>query len=138
MKLPNYVKSYSWIMHDKNAKGFTSFITRKIYLREEIFEDLKKANPNHQNIAILMHEEVHFNNSKDVNLIKYLLKFLVSRKFRLNGELEAYKEQFKYLKNHNLNYDLDYLAKAMSSKRFLRVGSYEELKTIMNKTWKDA
>ena len=138
MKLPNYVKPYSWLMHDKNAKGFTSFITKRIYLRKEIFEDLKKDNPSHQNIAILKHEEIHFKNVNQANLIKYLVKFLLSQNFRLQIEVEAYRGQFKYLKKHGLKYDLDHSSKAMSSRRFLRVGSYEELKTIMNKTWKEA
>lgn len=137
MKLPNYVKPYSKFMHS-DAKAFTSFILKRIYLPKETFENLRSKSPNHQNIAVLRHEESHLQNSKKENLMIYLFKFLLSREFRLEGEIEAYKEQFKYLKKYNLSYDLDHVARVMSSRKILGYASYKDLIVIMNKAWKEA
>lgn len=138
MKLPSYVKPYSWLMHEKKAKGFTSFITGKIYFPKETFENLKSQNPDPQSIGFLKHEEAHLKSFKGVNLLKYLFKFLTSRKFRLEGELNAYKEQFKYLKEHNLTYDLERVAKNLSGKTYFWLTSYKNAKALVEKAWNEA
>lgn len=124
-------------MHS-DAKAFTSAVFRRIYLPKETFEDLKSKSPNHQNTAVLIHEEIHLRRVRNTNLIIYIFKFLVSRKFRLEAELEAYKEQFKYLKRHGLKYDLEKVAKDLSGKKYFWLTSYENAKALINEAWRDA
>jgi hypothetical protein len=116
----------------------TSYITGKIYLPKETFEDLCSENPSLQNIGILKHEETHLKSCKEMNLLQYLLKYLTNKNFRLQEELKAYKEQFKYLKKHDLKYDLENVARKLSGKQYFWLTSYEKAKLLLDQAWSEA
>ena len=55
----------------------------------------KGENPNYYP-AIIAHESVHLKQQSSGNLLKWYLKYVFSRKFRLQMEAEAYAVEVKY------------------------------------------
>lgn len=127
MNLPDYVKPLPKFFSRFSYKGFTIIFLKKIFLRREIFDNLNSTNPSVTNISILKHEEVHLRRGGKLKSLRYLIS-----KLRLEEELIAYKEQFKFLKKHKEVYDLENVAKHLPGL------NYEKAKKVINKTWEDA
>ena len=138
MNLPKYVKTYPKFLTRFYPKGFTSIPIKIIFLNQSIYNDLKTASPNPQNIAILKHEEEHMRRLIGKNIVIYVLKYYLFPKFRLEEELAAYEKQFNYLKKYNLKYDLEKVAKNFSGLFYLRATSHENAKRLLVKTWSKA
>lgn len=129
MKLPKNVKPKTsfWkilprIFSVRTAQSIYPFI----FFPENIYCDLLSKSPKPQSIAILLHEKVHFERQKQQGILLWILKYLISPKFRFNEELLALKEQIRYSKKHNLTLDLETRAKELSSWLYLWCVSYEQ------------
>lgn len=133
MKLPVYVKPFPTFLNFLGGKGYKA-INGKIYLRSDIYNDLKSDKPDPTSVSLLIHEEVHLKNMNKLTSLKYIF----SRKNRLEEELSAYREQFKYLKEHNRNYDLDKLALKLSGPLYMYSTNYETAKKKLERIWREA
>ncbi len=127
MKLPRYVKPLPKIFNKLSFKGYTLIFFKIIFLRREIFDNLKSNNPTTQNISILKHEEVHLQRAGKLQALKYLFP-----KIHLQEELITYKEQFKFLKENNETYNLENVAKHLPGL------NYQSAKKIITKIWNEA
>ena len=116
--------------------GTTIFQT--IYLKKEIYDNLRESNPNPRNIAILEHEEFHLKRFKEIGNVEFAVKYLMSGRFRFNEELEANKKAFKILKKSNLSLDLTKKAKALSGWVYLWSVSYDFAIKSLEKAWQEA
>src|ERR1035437_2751775 len=97
---PRYFKYLPWL-----SRQDRSTILNTIYLRNEIFEDLKNLHPNPTSIAVLEHEITHYKRIKQQGNINFSIKYLFSGKFRFNEELMANKNAFKILKSNGMTQD---------------------------------
>lgn len=115
---------------NKTAHGVYPYV----YLPVKIYDDILSTKPNPWNVALLIHEEEHLRRQIDVGPILWLIKYLVSPKFRFTEELAADKPQIQYLKKMNLEFDIDKRARLLSGWLYLWPVSYkiarEELKKI--------
>jgi hypothetical protein len=127
MRLPQYVKPLPKLFSRFSYKGYTLAFFRIIFLRREIFDNLKSNNPTIQNLSVLKHEESHLSRAGKLKSLKYLFP-----KYQLEEELLAYKEQFKYLKANHETYNLENVAKHLPGL------DYESAKKLITKTWNEA
>ena len=70
---PRYFKYLPWLSRQDG-----STILNTIYLRNEIFEDLKNLHPNPTSIAVLEHEITHYKRIKQQGNINFSIKYLFS------------------------------------------------------------
>lgn len=80
---------------------------------------------------MLEHERVHILRIKELGVIKWYLKYLFSSKFRLEEELLAYNKTKEIYNKYNLNFDIDYYAKILSSWLYFKCVSYKEAKGLL-------
>src|SRR3989344_1547072 len=117
MNLPKYVRSkprfFSFIPVLGKYTG--NSIYPWIFLPEDIYENLKSPNPNSYHVALLIHEQKHYDRQKKMGWFLFGIKYLFFAKFRFNEELIAVKEAMKYLKKNNIPFDFDKKAKILSS-----------------------
>jgi hypothetical protein len=125
--MPQYVKPLPKFFSRFWFKGFTLMFFKLIFLRREIFDNLKSTNPTIQNISILKHEEVHLQRAGKLQALKYIFP-----KIHLQEELIAYKEQFKFLKENKETYNLENVAKHLPGI------DYQSAKKLITKTWNEA
>lgn len=101
----------------------------KIYLTKDIYENLQSSNPDPYNESILIHELTHIKRSNEQGWFKYVIRYIFSRKGRLEEELEAIKAQMFFFKSKDLDYPyIERSAKALSSIYYLWAGNYKEIK----------
>lgn len=136
MNLPGYIKPYPKFFKylPISDKGFNTLMTKTIYISKDIYADLKNKNPKPLSIAVLKHQEVHATNA---SLFK-TVRFILSKKFRLQEEVLAFTVMFKHLKQHHQTFDLDYVARDFSKHRYLWMTSYEDGKRLLAKIWEEA
>lgn len=62
----------------------------------------KIFNPSGLNIPedLIVHESVHFRQQKEIGVERWWSKYLEDDKFRLDQEVEAYREQARYIDNN--------------------------------------
>lgn len=109
-KQPSFYKFIPWLKRHK--AGTIGYV---VFIRPDIFEDLKKDNPTPESVSVLLHEQEHLKNAREIGLIKFGLRYLLSGKGRFNEELSANKAAFKYLKDKNVTVDLEKKARILSS-----------------------
>lgn len=85
--------------------------------------------------AMLIHETVHLHRQKEMGVLRYQLKYLLNRQFRLHEELVAIKEQMKFLKQHAQNYDFERKAKQFGSMEYFWMTSREEGRILLEQLW---
>jgi hypothetical protein len=127
MKLPRYVKPLPKFLSRFWFKGFTVTFFKTIFLRREIFDDLQSNNPTIQNLSVLKHEEAHLKRVGKLQALKFLFP-----KLRLQEELIAYREQFRFLKQNHETYNLDNVAKHLPGV------DYESAKKLISKLWQES
>lgn len=127
MKLPQYLKPLPKLFNKLPFKGYTLIFFKIIFLRREIFDNLKSNKPTIQNLSILKHEEVHLLRAEKLQSLKYIFP-----KIHLQEELIAYKKQFKFLKENKETYDLENVAKHLPGL------NYESAKKLIAKVWDEA
>jgi len=109
-----------------------------IYVSPEIYENLQSKNPKQKFIAVLEHERKHIERQKEMGLLVFGVKYLLSPKFRLNEELVADKEAMRIYKRYKLSYDFDRTAHFLSSSLYLWMTSFENAKKELEKIWEEA
>lgn len=129
---PWFFKYLPWLSRQHGANIFHG-----IYLRKEIYNDLKKQNPNPRNAAVLEHEMTHYRRIKQFGYIKFAIMYFLSGKFRFNEELIANKSAFKILKKNKVKQDLDKKAQILSSWLYLWPVSYKFAKEELEKSWQE-
>lgn len=105
-----------------------------IYFPEKSFENLKSNTPTVWNLSVVLHESVHLERQRGV-FFWWCIKYFFSRKFLLNEELIAIKEQMKYLYSKGEVYPFEYKAKQFSSSTYLWVSGYEKSMKILKDMW---
>ncbi len=140
MEIDKNVHKMPRLLNSIKFRGFA--IGSRIYLRDYIYDDLKSDKPNPLNVGVLIHEQYHARQFQkcNSNFDKILmgLKYYLSRKYRLQEELNANRVQFRYLKQNGLTYDLDTRAKHLSGIYYLWCSSYEEAKEKLVEVWEKA
>lgn len=129
---PKYQKYIPWL-----RRHLGSTFNKTIYLREDIYQDLKSKHPSPESRAVLAHEMVHCQRSRKMNLLEFGLKYIFSGKFRFNEELEANKAAFKILKKEGVKVDLKRRAKILSSWLYLWPVSYNYALTQIKEAWEE-
>lgn len=74
---------------------------------------------------MIEHERVHLHRQKELGLLKWLLKYLLSPKFRVGEELLAIKSQLKYLIENQISFELEKMASDLSGPTYLWAIRYD-------------
>ncbi len=106
--------------------GRANTIYPHIWLRRDIFNDLKGTEPDPQSEATLIHEKVHLARQGEVGFLEYLLKYFLSREFRFDEEILAIKPQIQFLRSHGVEFDIEDRARRLSSAEYLWAASYKK------------
>lgn len=106
-----------------------------IYLTEEDYNDYFSENPSIRVQAIVIHEQYHLKKWKEIGLIKFGLLYLFSKKFILEQELLAIKEQMKFLKQHDEVYDIERKAQHFSGKEYWHLLKIDEARNLLTDLW---
>lgn len=117
----------------KIYKGFLLF--RTIYFQKKIYENLLTIKPKHEYIGYLIHEKTHYKRMKLMGLLNFGIPYVFSKKRRFHEEFLAYKEQMQYLKSKKQKFDIEKVAKALSSWPYFWCTSYNEAKTRLIEAW---
>ncbi len=138
MKIPSNVKAKSWIWNVSPvlSKYTANAIYPNIYVPKWLYEDLKNKNPNPKNISILIHEQTHIKREKEMGWLKWGFLYVFNSKFRLQEELIAIGESFKYLKSKDIKLtevEINKIARGLSSYLYLWMISYENAKKELKK-----
>lgn len=107
----------------------------KIYLPINVYNDLKSENPNPYNLAILIHEQTHIKRYEEVGVVKWVIKYVLDPKFRIDEELIAHGEGMRFIKSKNLIWNFEKTAKNLSSWLYLWPISYKEALARLKKIW---
>jgi hypothetical protein len=108
-----------------------------IYFPKDIFLNLKEVNPEDTNFSIYVHEKVHIDRQESFGILKWNLYYLLFRKFRLEEEVIAIREQMRFLKSKSLSYDFERKARQFDSATYLWLISYDKALSILNKIWSE-
>jgi len=137
MNLPKYVKGkpgffkFIPILGEYTANSIYPWI----FLPKGVYENLKFPSPNPPYVALLIHEQKHYERQRKIGWLLFGLKYLFSAKFRFNEELIAVKEAMKYLKKNNISFDFDRKAKTLSSYLYLWPVSKNYAEKELRKIW---
>lgn len=82
-------------------------------------------------VSLLAHEGVHFERQKKTGVMKWLIKYCVSRKFRLEEEVIAFVEELSYLPEYCRETAVSRFARQLSSRAYLWAA--EDSKTAAEK-----
>ena len=80
-----------------------------IFLPKIVYDNLTSDRPNPKYIALLTHEQTHYERQQTVGAFLYALKYLLSQRFRQREELLGVTAAISYLKQNNISVDLDNL-----------------------------
>ncbi len=135
MSIPEFVKPapsyWQYLPYFKHLRGV--YLFGKVYLKKEIYENLNNPSPDPYFESILVHELKHKEQVEKTGYIIFSIKYLFSRNFRLNSELEAIKAQITFLKSKDIKYPyIERTAKALSSWVYLWAGDYAVIKTVLD------
>lgn len=108
-----------------------------VYLPRKIYDDIYSVKPNPYNIALVVHEQEHVKRIKQVGVLSWYAKYLISGKFRLEEELAATKPQFAYLKSRGLTFDLERKARWLSGAMYLWATTYPRALERLKAIWRE-
>jgi len=127
------IKPFLWQFLPWLSSYTAQAIYPNIYVSKKVFENLKSKNPNPRFIAILEHEIKHLQRQKELGIIKFGIKYLLSPKFRFQEELLAIKEEMRYLKSKKLLFSIERAAKYLSSWLYFWMIPYQKAKEELEK-----
>ncbi|KKQ97274.1 MAG: hypothetical protein UT24_C0002G0024 [Candidatus Woesebacteria bacterium GW2011_GWB1_39_12] len=139
--MSNYIKESKYEIKksvfplSKIFKGFV--FANKIYLRPDIYNDLYKDKPKPESVGVLIHERTHLEQISSGNWLIQGLRYWIFPKVRLESELLANREQFKYLKRNKEIFDFEKRAKHLSSFPYLFCSSYQSALKELRKIWRN-
>jgi hypothetical protein len=127
-------KLWRFLPYFSKLRGLLFF--NKIYLRQDIYENLQSSNPDPYFESILIHELEHLKRSREQGWLKYGCNYIFTRKGRLEEELAAVRAQMQFLKSKGQNYPyIERTAKALSGPYYLWAGEYQDIKKSLEKIW---
>jgi len=129
-KIPKWWKCIPFLQVDMAATVYPY-----MYFPEDVFNDLHALDPNKHNLSIYIHEKVHLDRQVKHGPFAWNFKYIFSKKFRLEEELEAIRTQMIFLKQNSLGYDIDKKAKQFASSIYLWVLPRAEAKDTLTKLW---
>lgn len=110
-----------------------------IFLGKDLYEDYMTDSPTYSTKAIIAHELVHTRHQLAMGLWKFELLYLFTKKFCLNEELEATKEEMKVYKSHNATFDTERRARSLSTFWIYRLChrriKYDDAKKLLDALW---
>jgi hypothetical protein len=106
-----------------------------MYFPKDVFDDLRSDSPDKNNFSILVHERVHLERQIQYGALAWNLKYIFSKKFRLKEELEAITVQMKYMKENNLEYNIERKASQFASCLYLWVLPEDKARDVLTKLW---
>ncbi len=130
-KTDSFPKFFSRLFLIKDLKGVTLY--PRIFLKSEIYEDLQKAKPNPQSLAVQAHEREHLKRQKEIGLIKFFVKYFLFPRFRFEEEMIAYKKFAEILKENKIPCDSALFAKHLSGHQYFWCVSYKRAKEELDK-----
>ncbi len=130
MKVPTYVKPIPYSF--KGIPPGFAFL-KTVFLRRDIYDDLKSPRPSPKSVGFLIHEQTHRRRMSNFEFVIYWF----DPKLRFQEELMADKERFKYLKKNKVKFDFEKRAKDLSSIYYLWCTSYENAKAELMRVWRE-
>lgn len=112
-----------------------STVYQNIYLTEKDYTDLCSENPSVLVQSILVHENYHVKKWKEIGLLKFSFLYFFSKKFKLEQELLAIREQMQFLKEHGETYDIERKAKHFSGKEYGYLLQIQEARRVLTDLW---
>lgn len=109
-----------------------------VYVGRELYANLVSDEPDQSNVALVLHEQEHIKRIKEAGAFKWYGRYVFSRTFRLEEELEATKSQFVHLKSYGIQADLEHRAKVLSSGLYLWPTNYEHAYMRLAVIWESA
>lgn len=112
-----------------------STIYINIYLKEDDYNDYFSEHPSVLVQSIVIHEKCHVEKWQEIGLFKFGFLYFFSKKFRLEQELLAIKEQMKFLKQHDEIYDIERKARHFSGKDYRYLLKIDEARKVLTDLW---
>lgn len=107
------------------------------------YENTIYCNTNKENLPnhLIIHEETHLRQQKDIGGAEiWYKKYINDPKFRLEQEIEAFRNQVKYLKTHiqettrdERREEISFMAETLSGLNYGYLVSYNEALRLINK-----
>lgn len=126
---PNFWRYVPFLLTD-----LASAVYPNLYFPTDIYADITGPNPDPANLAVLMHEYVHLERMQDQPLW-WNLKYLTSKKFRIQEELIAIATEMQYRVDQGLDYDVDRKAGHFSSRVYAWACTYDDAQTMIQSLW---
>lgn len=130
---PGFFRLIPWISN-RTANALYPFI----FLPREIYQNLQSENPDIKHVALLIHEQTHYNRQQKIGIVKFGVQYLFSPTFRFNEELIAVQEAMRYLKRQGQVFDIDMKAKHLSSWLYLWPVSKTYAREQLQRLWEEA
>ncbi len=131
-KIKPFSRWQSFFYGSRGIKGFVNY--PYIYFNIDIYEDIISTNPDPLNIGMVLHEFEHIKRIEKMGKYKFIFLYSISNKFRLKEEIEADKSRFKYLKDLNININLEERARKLSGIIYFWMISYKKALILLQKT----
>ncbi len=140
MKIPKNIKKQNlwWRILPWLSLHHGTTIVQTIYLRPDLYEELFTEHPSYLAIRTVIHEQMHVKRIKKAGAFIFALKYFLSPQFRYQEELAGYIAPMSYLKKEHAAYDLERIAKVLSSWIYLWSVDYHTAKNDLENAWKNA
>jgi hypothetical protein len=105
----------------------------QVFMPKAMYDSLTSPHPDARFEALLQHELTHLRRSKSIGTWRWHGKYAISRHFRFEEEVQAYKEQFVHLRRHGIEPDVTDIAHKLSGKLYLWPVDYKEALSALKK-----
>lgn len=89
-----------------------------VYFPEDRYIDLMENGGTLFDKSIVVHEREHLRQNEEYHPFIFTLRYLTSKRYRLEKELDSFKEQFRYLKENNGSFDIEWKAEQFVGKTY--------------------
>ena len=117
------------------GRGTCHALYPNIYLSRSVYMNLTSEHPSPYTEAVVLHEQEHLNRMKQYGVMKWYLKYLTSRSFRLDEELAATEVQLVYIKAAGGTLDLERRARQLSGPLYLWAAKYDTVLGRLMDMW---
>lgn len=115
--------------------GLATVIYPHIYVPDAVYTDVIEGSPTVESLGILVHEQEHLRRQKIHGPVGWNIRYLTSKKFRLQEELAAIKLQMIFLKQNGKTYDCERKARQFSSSAYLWLTKYKDAEVVLDELW---
>jgi len=127
---PKLIEPLPWL-----GRRTATTLYPNIYVPRSVYHDLRTANPDVYNIALVLHEQEHWQHIKRDGTLPHYWRYITSRRFRFEEELAAIAPQCRYLKRHGAEPMFDRRARLLSGWLYLWAVDYETALLRLQKIW---